>query len=41
MWVLISGGMLTLLIAAMGKQKRNTCKDYSITIKAAMMKVFS
>ena len=33
MWVVISGGMLTLLIAAMGKQKRNTCKDYSITIK--------
>jgi len=33
MWVLISGGMLTLLIAAVGKQKRNTCKDYAITIK--------
>ena len=34
MWVVIGGGMLTLLIAAMGKQKKNTCKDYSITIKA-------
>ena len=33
MWVLISGGMLTLLIAAVGKQKRNTCKDFAITIK--------
>jgi cell division protein FtsQ len=33
MWVLISGGMLTLLIAAVGKQKRNTCKDYAIVIK--------
>ena len=32
-WVLISGGMLTLLIAAVGKQKRNTCKDYVIAIK--------
>ena len=32
-WVVIGGGMLTLLIAAMGKQKKNTCKDYSITIK--------
>lgn len=32
MWVLISGGMLILLIAAVGKQKRNTCKDYLITI---------
>jgi len=33
MWVVIGGGMLTLLIAAMGKQKKNTCKDFSITIK--------
>jgi cell division protein FtsQ len=33
MWVVIGGGMLTLLIAAMGKQKRNTCRDYAITIK--------
>jgi cell division protein FtsQ len=33
MWVVIGGAMLTLLIAAMGKQKKNTCKDYSITIK--------
>jgi cell division protein FtsQ len=33
MWVLISGGMLTLLIAAVGKQKKNTCKDYTINIK--------
>jgi cell division protein FtsQ len=33
MWVLISGGVLTLLIAAVGKQKRNTCKDYIISIK--------
>ena len=32
-WVLISGGVLTLLIAAVGKQKRNTCKDYVISIK--------
>ncbi len=33
LWVAIGGGMLTLLIAAMGKQKRNTCKDYIIVIK--------
>ena len=33
MWVVIGGAMLTLLIAAMGKQKKNTCKDYSISIK--------
>ena len=35
LWVAIGGGMLTLLIAAMGKQKRNTCKDYTIVIKGA------
>jgi len=33
MWLVIGGGMLTLLIAAMGRQKTDTCKDYSITIK--------
>jgi len=31
--VIIGGGMVTLLIAAMGKQKKNTCKDYSIIIE--------
>ncbi len=40
MWLMIGGGMLTLLIAAMGKQKRNTCKDYSITIKGGEEKDF-
>jgi cell division protein FtsQ len=34
MWVAIGAGMLSLLIAAMGKQKKDTCKDYSITVKA-------
>ena len=33
LWVVIGGGMLTLLIAAIGKQKRIICKDYIITIK--------
>ena len=33
MWMVIGSGMLVLLIAAMGKQKKNTCKDYIITIK--------
>ncbi|RYG51289.1 MAG: FtsQ-type POTRA domain-containing protein, partial [Chitinophagaceae bacterium] len=33
MWVVIGAGMLTLLIAAMGKQKRDNCKDYAIVIK--------
>lgn len=33
MWIAIGSGMLTLLIAAIGKQKRETCKDYAIVIK--------
>ena len=33
MWLVIGGGMLVLLIAAMGKQKKNTCTGYSIIIK--------
>lgn len=34
MWLVICAGMLTLFIAAMGKQKRELCKGYSIRIKA-------
>ncbi len=33
MWMVIGSGMLVLLIAAMGKQKKNTCKDYVVAIK--------
>ncbi|HRO69185.1 MAG TPA: hypothetical protein PK951_02365 [Chitinophagaceae bacterium] len=33
MWMVIGGGMLVLLIAAMGKQKSNICNDVVITIK--------
>lgn len=33
MWTAIGTGMLCLLIAAMGKQKIDTCKDYSIVVK--------
>jgi cell division protein FtsQ len=32
-WLVIGAGMLTLLIAAMGTQKRDTCKDFAISIK--------
>lgn len=32
-WVAIGAGMITLLAAAMRKQKNDRCKDYSITIK--------
>src|SRR5687767_12937891 len=34
MWLTIGAGMLTLLIAAMGRQKRDSCKDYAIVIKS-------
>lgn len=33
MWLVIGVGMLSLLIAAMGKQKNDTCKDYAVVIK--------
>ncbi|MBC7949500.1 MAG: hypothetical protein H7Y42_16555 [Chitinophagaceae bacterium] len=33
-WIGIGCGMLTLLIAAIGKQKRDHCRDYTIQIKA-------
>lgn len=39
-WVAIGGGMLTLLIAAIGKQKRDQCKDYSIKIKGTQKNLF-
>jgi len=37
---MIAGGMLTLLIAAIGKQKRDQCKDYSIRIKGTQKNLF-
>jgi len=40
MWVVIGGGMLTLLIAAIGKQNKELCKDYSIKIKGAQKNFF-
>jgi cell division protein FtsQ len=36
----IGGGMLTLLIAAIGKQKKDHCKDYTIRIKGTQNKFF-
>lgn len=33
-WLAIGTGMLTLLIAAIGRQKKETCKDYEISISA-------
>lgn len=33
-WICIGGGMLTLLIAAIGKKKKELCSDYSISVKS-------
>ena len=33
LWVCIAGGMLSLLIAAIGKKNREDCTDYTIAIK--------
>jgi cell division protein FtsQ len=33
LWICIGGGMLSLLIAAIGKKKREDCADYTIAIK--------
>jgi len=40
LWVCISGGMLSLLIAAIGKKKREDCADYTITIKNSGQDLF-
>jgi cell division protein FtsQ len=40
MWLAIGSGMLILFIAAIGKQKKDTCKDYMIEIKGDRIKDF-
>ena len=40
LWVCISGGMLSLLIAAIGKKNREDCTDYTIAIKGAANNFF-
>ena len=35
LWVCIGGGMLSLLIAAIGKKNREDCTDYTIAIKGS------
>lgn len=40
LWTTIGGGLLTLLIAANGKKRKNICNDYRITIKG-MQNIFS
>ena len=40
LWVCIGGGMLSLLIAAIGKKNREDCTGYTITIKGAAENYF-
>ena len=35
LWICIAGGMLSLLIAAIGKKNREDCTDYTISINAS------
>ncbi|HKB45095.1 MAG TPA: hypothetical protein VKC90_11920 [Chitinophagaceae bacterium] len=39
-WLTIGAGMLTLLIAAIGKKNHGLCRDYSITIKGKQNNFF-
>lgn len=32
-WIVVGGGMLTLLVAAIGKKNKEQCKNYVVTIK--------
>jgi len=40
LWVCIGGGMLSLLIAAIGKKNREDCTDYTIAIKNSKENIF-
>ena len=40
LWVCIGGGMLSLLIAAIGKKNREDCTDYTIAIKSTSSNFF-
>jgi len=40
LWVVIGAGMITLLVAAIGRKKKEVCSDYVITIKAAEKNFF-
>jgi cell division protein FtsQ len=39
-WVVIGGGTLTLLLAAIGKKNKERCSDYKITIKGVQQNFF-
>lgn len=40
LWISIGGGMLTLLIAAIGKKNKELCSDFTITINGASNNFF-
>jgi cell division protein FtsQ len=40
MWLCIGGGMITLLLAAIGKRNKGLCKEYSISIKGVRENFF-
>lgn len=40
LWVSIGGGMLTLLIAAIGKKNKELCSNYTISIKSSQNNYF-
>jgi cell division protein FtsQ len=40
LWVIIGAGMLTLLVAAIGKKNKDRCSGYHITIKGAEQNLF-
>jgi len=40
LWVCIGGGMLSLLIAAIGKKNKEDCADYTVTIKNSEENLF-
>jgi cell division protein FtsQ len=40
LWIVIGGGMLSLLIAAIGKNSKERCSDYRVTIKGARHNFF-
>jgi cell division protein FtsQ len=39
-WIIIGGGMLTLIIAAIGKKNHELCRNYNITIKGKQNNFF-
>lgn len=39
-WLVIAGGMVTLLVAAIGKKSKERCSDFQITVKGTQARFF-